>query len=284
MPRHAADATWSIDGGRPVPFIINPYVDNFRRIPANKTRFRVPVFSTTPVPIGEHTLEITYKGNASVVPLSLDYFVVNHGGVRSALPPLTSSSINTTPSQNTIPNPVEALSTAKSPPNTGHIVGGLVGGLVFLGLAAALFTIIVRRRRRYQEYIINRYVHRQSGSFDARDAFRPPPIVIAPVPPSNIGKGHNDETSPLVDLHQQDDLQMTMLGPESAFVNQTNLSTEALMSPARSTEGGLTSATITHFNGSGDYYGPIWRSTIPEPAGEGRGGHPEDAERRHMLR
>jgi len=279
MPRHAADATWSIDGGRPVPFIISPYVDSFRNIPANKTRFRVPIFSTAPVPIGNHVLEVTYKGNSSVVPLSLDYLVVNHGGVRPAvLPPDYSS--NVLPTQNIAPNPVEAISTSKAPSSTGQIVGGLVGGLVFLGLVAALFAIFVRRRRSYREYMKNRYDHTRGGSFDSRDAFRPPPITIASVG-QPIRKDSNDETSPLVDLHQQDDLQMSMLGPESAFVNQSNISTETLMSPLRRAESGLSSATATHFTGNGDYYGPIWRNKTPPPAVSDQ---EADFERRQMLR
>ena len=122
MPRTPSSASYSIDGATSVPFNIPAYVDNYRGLPSNASRVRVPILETPTLPYGNHTLIITYLGSAETVPLALDYFVVNHG-----------VSDSTDPGKST----------------NRAMIGGLVGGAALVTLGAAFF---LRRKRRNDEH------------------------------------------------------------------------------------------------------------------------------------
>ena len=143
-------------------FEIPPWVSSFRGIDANDTIFRLTVFTTPPVTPGHHTLEVINLGNASTVPLSIDYFVVHHGDVDASTATVTSPNINTNTNTNTNTgvgaspkNSSNPSGSTADPPSTtggqknniGIIVGAAAGALVLVAAAVVLFFWIRKRRQ-----------------------------------------------------------------------------------------------------------------------------------------
>ncbi|KAF8880153.1 hypothetical protein BD779DRAFT_1099478 [Infundibulicybe gibba] len=120
-------ATYSIDEAEPVPFelhtppVVNYHTNNSTtQVALNLTN---QVFFTSPtLSPGPHSLKVTYEGNQTAVPLALNHFVVA--------------------------NNVSTTSPSANRPSTsapiGAIVGGVIGGIAVLCLAAFL----LRRRSR----------------------------------------------------------------------------------------------------------------------------------------
>ena len=131
MPRLPSDATYSIDGGPAVPFVIQPYQARFRGLPENRKLFRVNQVVTAPVASGDHTLELTFLGNSSTVPLTVDYFLVGFGGVK----PRTGQGVG-------------GGSTAKKTGTGAIIAGAVVGGLAVIATVAAAIWFFRRQKRR----------------------------------------------------------------------------------------------------------------------------------------
>ena len=138
-------------------FVMPAWVSGFRGLPANDSMWRQTVFSTPTVSPGYHTLEITNLGNASTVPLSIDYFLVYHGDVDASTATGTPPNINTkanTGSVTTRKSPNPSGLTSDEPPtqsgkknNIGIIVGAVVGVLVLIAAAVFLFFWIRKRRK-----------------------------------------------------------------------------------------------------------------------------------------
>ena len=182
MPRLPSDATYSIDGGPSVPFIIQPYQDKFRGLPESRTLYRVNQVETAPVPSGDHMLEITFLGNSSTVPLTVDYLLVGFGGAKPSTNP-------------TIRGGSSGVEAKK--PAVGAIVGGIVGGLVVIGIITAAIWFFRRRRKevrplahptsaRDPDLTQTQFIPSSMFSRDDRSSFQPHPPsipgIITPAP------------------------------------------------------------------------------------------------------
>lgn len=159
MPRIPGAGTYSVDGGPPVNFEIPTWVSGFRGIDANDSIFRLDVFSTPAVSPGHHTLEVVNLGNASTIPLSIDYFLVHHGDVdettATAVQPNTNTNTNgtavsagpkTSSSSTGLTNNLPSNPGARKS-NIGIIAGAAVGALVLIGGACFLFFWVRKRRQ-----------------------------------------------------------------------------------------------------------------------------------------
>ena len=152
MPRAAGAATYSVDGGTPVPFEIPAWTPSFRGSGSNESIMRYTLFTTPKTSPGLHTLELVNQGNASTVPLPLHYFVVHHGDLLSATGTVRGPATATKSSTATgLPSGSQSGSLT-SPQgqknNIGIIVGVIVGMLVLIGAAVLLFFWIRRNRGR----------------------------------------------------------------------------------------------------------------------------------------
>jgi len=117
-------------------FTLPAYEGGFRGLSSRDTRWRVPLLITPPVANGPHTLSITYRGNSSAVPLTVDYFVVAHQGV--AVTPSTNIVGPYVETTNTNTSPGDGTGSPKS--RAGAIVGGVVGGtFILVALAFLLY-------------------------------------------------------------------------------------------------------------------------------------------------
>ena len=188
MPRTSSPATYSIDGGPETPFTIPAYSDGFRGFNSDAIRWRVPFLVTPPVENGNHTVEITYNGNADSVPLSVDYVLVAHEGAQ------------VTPTLNLLP-----AETLKGGRSLGPILGGIFAGLLLLLLLLAL---CLRRRRRNRESEVM-YTNVQVEEEVHDPPFIPPPPII-----TKEKKGEKSEKNekswgkgsyaPMVDLDEEE--------------------------------------------------------------------------------
>ena len=178
MPRIPTTATFSIDGGPVRPFTLPVYNDGFRSTTSGTTRWRTPLLVTPPVQNGQHTIDITYRGNATTVPFTVDYFVVAHEGA-TVTPstnigdPISTGTGTSTTGTRTNTGTLSGTNTKTSGPgatggstgggtgggtddpvtatkssNTGAIVGGVVGGIAVLAIVAIIFFFFGRRRKR----------------------------------------------------------------------------------------------------------------------------------------
>jgi len=199
MPRKPSFATFSIDGGPEIRFNIPVYEGGFRGMGSRDTRWRVPLLITPPLPNGHHILSITYRGDSSTVPLTVDYFLVAHQGV-----PVT-------PSSNIVPGPyIDADSsdagTGSSKFRVGAFVGGLFGGVSFL-IALAFFLSWYRHRdRRVKGKEHTRLIAVPYD--DITNTVYPPSRRPTPQPPSipmvSMNRNYNRPASPTtVCTHQE---------------------------------------------------------------------------------
>ncbi|TFK23869.1 hypothetical protein FA15DRAFT_641887 [Coprinopsis marcescibilis] len=139
-------ATYSVDDQTPVEFTVPGHTG----ASANTTLYHQILFETPTLSRGAHSLEVIYRGPAA--PLVLDYLLVDNGDITyninsgpslagpEGLDPTGTNPGSTSPSQ-----PVSSADTPGPP--TGAIVGGVVGGLAFIGMIAGLFYFFVWRYR-----------------------------------------------------------------------------------------------------------------------------------------
>ncbi|TFK23873.1 hypothetical protein FA15DRAFT_756932 [Coprinopsis marcescibilis] len=145
-PLGDSTATYSIDGRTPVEFTVPSYPGDS----ANTTLFFQVLFETPTLSRGAHSLEVVHHGPAA--PLVLDYLLVDNGDITyninsgpSLAGPEGLDPTSTNPGSN---SPSQPVSSADRPdPPTGAIVGGVVGGLAFIGMIAGLFYFFVWRDR-----------------------------------------------------------------------------------------------------------------------------------------
>lgn len=99
----------------------------------NRKMFETPQYEP-----GQHELVVTYLGNSSTTPLTLDWLVVQ----------------NATGPCNGSPTPNHGNAnerTASSHSKTGPIVGGVIGSLALIGIAIAVFFFFPRRGRKTKQ-------------------------------------------------------------------------------------------------------------------------------------
>jgi hypothetical protein len=136
-----SSATYSIDGGAPVSFDLEP------PDPSDSTsRHGIWLFVAGDLAPGEHNLTVVYNGPST--PLVLDHLYVEGGSFRFEASPLQGDSASIRPSASTSSTPgptsLPPSASSRSAP-TGAIVGGVIGGLAAVALAVAMF-IWLRRK------------------------------------------------------------------------------------------------------------------------------------------
>ncbi|KAF8166381.1 hypothetical protein BJ912DRAFT_863161 [Pholiota molesta] len=146
FPFAVSTASYAIDGAAPVNFTLNG-------VTAQQTsvQYSQVFFTTDTLSPGDHKVVVTYNGNADTTSLSLQVVIVQNGTITSA-----GGTIGATSGGRTTPTPGsitangsashgQSSGTARS--DTGAIVGGVVGGVAFLLLAALLFFWMSRHTR-----------------------------------------------------------------------------------------------------------------------------------------
>ncbi|KAF8880169.1 hypothetical protein BD779DRAFT_1100045 [Infundibulicybe gibba] len=132
-----SNAIYSIDNAEPVPFSFHASTFNL----TNQVLFTSPTLNP-----GPHSLEVTHQGNATTPPLVLDHFIVANNVTTPSVPPVASASSQPPAVSST----AATTSTSTNKPSTsvpiGAIVGGAIGGIAVLCLAAFLLRRRIRHR------------------------------------------------------------------------------------------------------------------------------------------
>ncbi|KAJ7121026.1 hypothetical protein C8R44DRAFT_671777 [Mycena epipterygia] len=139
----ASAASYTIDGGPPIDFVLNGLAT------ANAaTEYNALLFTTNKLTAATHNLVVTYAGDSTKTPLVVSTFYVTN----ASTPSTTTSSPNTSASYDLSNTPVSH--TTNTP--IGAIVGGIVGCLAILALLVGLFFWCRRRRRNNEEQVRRR--------------------------------------------------------------------------------------------------------------------------------
>ncbi|KAF8163682.1 hypothetical protein B0H34DRAFT_672630 [Crassisporium funariophilum] len=134
FPHGPSLATYSIDGGTPINFLLRGLSQD------SITIYNQKFFSTQTLSPGPHTLIVVHEGTGSTTPLTLDYLVVQIGTI-----PSTNGTSSTT--NDTDPASNSTSSGGKGRSSIGLIVGGVVGGLALVIFAILGFLFLWRRER-----------------------------------------------------------------------------------------------------------------------------------------
>ncbi|KAJ6591273.1 hypothetical protein DFH09DRAFT_1026333 [Mycena vulgaris] len=140
LPHSASSASYTIDGGPPVSFVLNG-------LPAQSaTVYNSLLFTTNALTSATHNLVVTYAGDSTKTPLVVSTFYVTNTSTPSSTtstpPPASQSAdLSTTP-----------VTRTKSTP-TAAIAAGTVGVLVLLALIVGLLFWCRRRRRQTAEQL-----------------------------------------------------------------------------------------------------------------------------------
>ncbi|KDR81286.1 hypothetical protein GALMADRAFT_153511 [Galerina marginata CBS 339.88] len=194
VPGAQTSATYSIDGGTPVSFLLAGLTAGAME-PYNQIFFQTPQLSP-----GKHHLEVVHGGNGQTTPLSLDYLVIQNapvpagsssttrtsgtsvssgsssssasstasagssmttsgtpaGGSTTGVSTSSSGDTSGLPNNTALPNTSTGLRspTTKSKAPIGAIAGGVVGGVIVIVALVALF-LFLRRRGRKQENAVD---------------------------------------------------------------------------------------------------------------------------------
>ncbi|KAF8880149.1 hypothetical protein BD779DRAFT_1099467 [Infundibulicybe gibba] len=133
--RPTSNATYSIDKANPVVF----------RLPSGSPGENLTnqVFFTSPtLSPGSHSLEVTYKGNSAMPPLTLSYLIVTNNVSETSQPPTVSSTATTSTNKPSVPT--TSINKPSVPTPIGAIIGGVIGGIALFCLVA----FFLRRRSR----------------------------------------------------------------------------------------------------------------------------------------
>ena len=152
LPHNAASAQYTIDGDAPVSFRLNGLSPT-----AASTEYNQLFFKTHDLTPTQHSLVVTYLGNSSATPLVLTNFYVTN----VSLPSTSLSSPNAGsagPGSGSVTTPDAGSS---SSPHLGPILGGVVGGLSFVGFSLFAFILLISYRRKVR--------------LEAEERMKPPP-------------------------------------------------------------------------------------------------------------
>ena len=131
LPITPTTGSFAIDGGKPEIFRLKGLTSG------EITQYNQIFFQTPQFQQGKHTIAVTYLGDLTTTPLTLDYLIVQNGTAPSVTPPNNSS---TTGNANTAPE-------QHSHSSVGPIVGGVVGGLAVVAIIGVVIFLYLRRRR-----------------------------------------------------------------------------------------------------------------------------------------
>lgn len=141
--RGPASATYSVDGETPIPFLLENVSSDDTPLLSNQ-----PFFQTSKYSAGQHRLEVVYHGQPETTPLTLQHLIVQNS---SPSTPTTLTAVNTvttvatatvwTTTSTSIPSHSSSGTNARM---IGSIVGGAIGGFLFLALLAMAFLLLRR--------------------------------------------------------------------------------------------------------------------------------------------
>lgn len=139
-----ASASYSIDGKPPVNFLTTSPIPSSHLF--NQTMFRIEGLSDAP-----HNLFVTFLGTDADTRLFLDYIIIenatiNSTTVGSATVVPTFATMTPTSGGSSGPGNVNTSPSHGSHSHLGAIIGGVIGGVAFLGLLI-LFLLYWRRKR-----------------------------------------------------------------------------------------------------------------------------------------
>ncbi|KIM40729.1 hypothetical protein M413DRAFT_166901 [Hebeloma cylindrosporum] len=164
MPHASTSATYSVDGGTPVTFLLAGLADGAME-PYNQL-----FFEASGLTAGQHRIEVVHGGNRQTTPLSVNYLIIQNAPLPAGSTPISPPSISGLPpvsnstggaTYNSLsPTGTVAGSTGTATPgsvsssaerkgaSTGAIVGGVVGGVIALIVVILLLLLLRRRRKR----------------------------------------------------------------------------------------------------------------------------------------
>ncbi|KAH9484548.1 hypothetical protein JR316_0004030 [Psilocybe cubensis] len=172
-PRTATLARYTVDNYAPVQFSLNGLPTDSNSIQYNQKFFETPEF-----PMGTHQLIVTYLGNSSTTPLSLEYIVVQNGSFPSSSPSSASLAPTTTGNHTNGPKPAVL---GRSNNIAKEVVGGVVGGIVLIILAIIAVSYFCRRDRKQSA----RHLYNHVGH-DSENAVEPFQLVPSILPAPTI--------------------------------------------------------------------------------------------------
>ena len=156
LPHAATTGAYSVDGQSAMSFLL-------KGLPTTKsnTIYNQKFFETATLPYGHHNITVSFQGNKSTTPLTLDYLVVQTAPeVTSASTSSLGSSLTgkyvgpstSTPSGSSLTgkNVGSNMNNTSSKSNAGVIAGGIVGAVGLILLAYLLFLCYRREQRKQQ--------------------------------------------------------------------------------------------------------------------------------------
>lgn len=143
----SSSATFTLDDGAPQTIAIPG-----RGASQTSNWYNQFLYQSEDYPMGSHTLTVTYEGDASSSPLTLQYLVVQNGtALSSTSSSSTSAQSGTTPVHSSASTSAPSLPSASSQNSTktplAAIIGGTLGGIIFLLVVAFLFVFLRRRKK-----------------------------------------------------------------------------------------------------------------------------------------
>ncbi|KAH9476061.1 hypothetical protein JR316_0011631 [Psilocybe cubensis] len=144
FPHSPTLGTYSVDDQNPVVFSLNSLAAN-----SNTTLYNQEFFQTARYALGPHEITVTFLGNESTAPLSLNYLIIQNG--TSALD--NPSTVLTIPGPTLLPSSAKGKgdsTTDKS--HTQGVIGGVVGAATVVIILSIAFYFIFNRRRRHKRH------------------------------------------------------------------------------------------------------------------------------------
>ncbi|KAF7342109.1 hypothetical protein MVEN_01798200 [Mycena venus] len=142
LPHNSTSASYTIDGGPPVPFVLNGLAAQ------SATLYNAVMFTTNTLTPATHNLVVSYGGDSSKTPLVVGAFYVTNTST-----PSTSTSTSAAPGNSPSADASTSTVTTKKSSPVGAIIGGIVGCLVTIALVVGLVFWCRRRRQRQAESI-----------------------------------------------------------------------------------------------------------------------------------
>ncbi|KAG6880141.1 hypothetical protein C0992_005225 [Termitomyces sp. T32_za158] len=217
LPHSESKASYSIDGGDPTSFVLKGLPSD-----ATTTVYNQEFFTTPNLPLGDHTIIVTYDG--SDTPLTLDYLVVTHApllvttnlNVSSTAVPTTGATFTSSQASSISSPTVPSVSTPSPTPHSntliGPIIGGVIGGLVTIAILLFAFWWWHRRRASHVKSNVRFLDNGYSPCLQTEQAQTPSHMQAEPFTFSYLFAG-GDQPSPHV--RSQGDLSLT---PSSALL------------------------------------------------------------------